>query len=92
MIIYANGSIWLDGADTGIMVTQKKRGTVVYCPAFERRDYVEYAMPHPVYSLAAETPASGVPGRGDFERDVRTLLATLESLNTASGIRGGRNA
>ena len=62
-------AIHIDDRDTGLFVRQDKEGTVVYTI----NPYAERAMPHSRYALSHNTPASGVAGRCDFERDVRAF-------------------
>jgi hypothetical protein len=75
--IYENGHI----AKTGLGVRQTAKGTVVYTLETYNRfsnpngaKYKEHEMPHKRYSLAHDAPASGKPGRSDFERDFLALL------------------
>lgn len=72
--ITTNNAIHLDGKDTGLGVTQKANGTVVYVREIAATNYREVSMPHPRYSLAHENPASGVPGRARFEADLRGVI------------------
>ncbi len=70
MTIYANGRILLDGKATGYGVRQDRYMTHVY-----RLDGgPRLNLPRLVYSLAANKPGSGNPGREDFERDLRAAL------------------
>lgn len=84
MIIDTSGHIKIDGIDTGLAVTQRGNGTVLYkreIPAgwsasFPRgQAYEELRLPHHRYSLAHDRPASGNPGRLAFEEVVRASLA-----------------
>ena len=77
--IHSSGSIKLDGQSTGLSVTQKSDRTVVYVPESRSSGvrYKEFQMPADRYSLAHDAPASGVAGRGDFERDLRSILLDL---------------
>ena len=66
--------ISLDGQQTGLAVTQRASGTVVYTPEGIGRKYAEHAMPQARYSLAHNAPASGAAGLAQFEADIRALL------------------
>lgn len=68
--IHTNDHIHLDGADTGLGVSQESTGTCVY-----GRDSLPVPMPHQRYALSCDTPASGVPGRAQFEADLRAALS-----------------
>ena len=69
--------ILLDGQRTGLGLTQRREGSVVYTRERQGVRYAEHKMPHPRYSAAHDAPASGAAGRGQLEADVRALLATL---------------
>jgi len=77
LVVYTNGSIGLDGINIGLSVRQRADGTVVYTPEKLGARYQEHKMPSVRYSLSHLQPASGVAGRGDFERDLRSLLLEL---------------
>ena len=68
--IYTNGNIEIDG-HCAVGVRQTSVGTRV----FRLADGSPVEMPSERYSLAHDTPASGVPGRADFELDLRGALA-----------------
>lgn len=70
LTIYTNGNIELDSRRVA-SVRQTASGTEV----FRLTDGSPVPMPSSVYSLAADKPASGIPGRADFERDLRAALA-----------------
>ena len=72
--IYSNGHIHLDDEDTGMGVTQRASGTVVFVRDGAGRSYREIEMPHSRYSLAHDKPASGNPGRQQFEQDLRRIV------------------
>lgn len=76
-----DNSLILDGRDTGLKLTQRREGTVVYTPENRLRGqaYREHKMPHARYSTAHDAPASGAAGRAQLEADLRALLATLEA-------------
>lgn len=88
MTIYTDNSIDLDGQRTGLRVTQRRDGTVVYSADHGGVNYREYKMPHPRYSLVHDNPkpmhatpelAAKFPpaaGRAQFEADLRAMLAT----------------
>ena len=68
--IYSNSNeIRIDGQPTGYHVAQRADRTVVY-----RSDGTEIKMPHPRYALSHNKPASHVPGRADFEADLRNTV------------------
>jgi hypothetical protein len=71
LTIYTNGNINIDGRETGLTVTQHALGTLVH-----RTQPV--MLPHQRYSLACDAPASGAPGRAQFEAD---LLAAIDKLD-----------
>lgn len=75
--IDTSDSILIDGRDTGLKVTQRRDGTVVYTPesVISGRKYQEHNMPHARYSTAHDSPASGAAGRIQFEADIRALMA-----------------
>lgn len=75
--IDTSDSILIDGRDTGLKVTQRRDGTVVYTPesVISGRKYQEHKMPHARYSTAHDSPASGAAGRIQFEADIRALMA-----------------
>lgn len=77
LTITQSNRIELDGNSTGLFVTQKASGTVVYSADHGGANYKEHAMPHARYSTAHDAPASGAAGRGQFESDIRALLETL---------------
>lgn len=60
----------LDGKTTQIRVVQHSAHTGVYVLNGE-----EIKMPSPRYALSTDRPASGVPGRAAFERDLRAAIA-----------------
>lgn len=69
--------IAIDNIQTGLAVTQNANGTIVYTPEGIATRYKEHKMPHQRYSLAHDNPASGVPGRTQFELDVKFILAQM---------------
>lgn len=69
--------ILIDNKQTGLAVTQTATGTIVYTPEGSNVSYKEHKMPHERYSLAHDKPASGVPGRSQFEIDLKEVLAQL---------------
>lgn len=78
--IDTSNRINLDGHSTGLAVTQRQDGTVVYTPEGIGRPYAEHKMPHARYSLAHDAPASGAAGRAQFEMDIRALIASISHL------------
>lgn len=89
MQINTDNTISLDNKPTGLRVTQRRDGTVVYSTSHAGHDYKEHKMPHARYSLANDAPrpmhatpelAAKYPapaGRAQFEADVRDLIASL---------------
>ncbi|MGB3290912.1 MAG: hypothetical protein WBA83_16695 [Burkholderiaceae bacterium] len=75
--ITQSNRIEIDGKFTGLYVTQKREGTVVYSADHGGANYKEHKMPHVRYSTAHDAPASGAAGRSQFEADVRSLLESL---------------
>ena len=75
--IDASNRIRIDGHDTGLAITQRASGTVVYTPEGCATGYREHKMPHERYSTAHDAPASGAAGRAQLEADVRALLQSL---------------
>ena len=80
--IDVSGKISLNGTDTGYGVKQTRSGTVVYALDFGRFSRLPVkpaiSLPAARYSLAHDTPASGVPGFSSFEKDF------LEAYRTAN--------
>lgn len=74
MTIYSGGLVSIDGRVIGT-AQQTAAGTVVRTP-----DGVRIDLPERCYSLATDRPASGVPGRADFERDLRAALTPASDL------------
>ena len=75
-----DNSLIIDGQATGLKLTQRQSGTVIYTPESRPsgRAYREHQMPHARYSTAHDAPASGAAGRTQLEADLRALLARLE--------------
>lgn len=71
--------IAIDGTQTGLAVTQDREGTRVYTPEGINARYEVHKMPHVRYSLAHDSPASGVAGRAQFESDIRALMKTISN-------------
>lgn len=90
LTINTDNTIDLDGQPTGLRVTQRRDGTVVYSVGAGGSNYREHKMPHARYSLAHDAPrplhakpelATKFPppaGRSQFEADLRALLASLQ--------------
>ncbi len=70
------GAIIIDGQDTGLGLSQRKDGSVVYTRERVGVRYMEHTMPHARYSAAYDAPASGAAGSAQLEADIRALLAT----------------
>lgn len=83
LTIYTNGTIFIDGADTGLGVSQTRDGTQVYTRAAilggAHSNFV-HTMPHARYSIAHDKPASGAAGRAQFEADIRSLALSRAGL------------
>ena len=72
MTINTLDHITLDGADTGLGVTQSAGGTRVYVRGSTER----VPMPCTRYALSCDAPASGgVLGRTQFEADLRLAIS-----------------
>lgn len=80
--------IIIDGRDTGLALTQRRDGTVVYTPETAGQKYREHKMPHARYSAAHDNPKPmhaspelaakfQTAGRAQLEADVLALLATF---------------
>lgn len=59
--IDTSDSIIIDGRDTGLKLTQRAEGTVIYTPERPGQSYVEHPMPYARYSAACDAPKK--PGR-----------------------------
>lgn len=81
-------SILIDGRDTGLKLTQRRDGTVIYTPESTGQRYKEHKMPHARYSAAHANPKPmhatpeltakfKTAGKAQLEADVRELLKTL---------------
>lgn len=89
--IYTNGMISVDGENTGLYVTQRKEGTILYrgeiTPLSAKSlgcqpvSYKEFKLPSRRYSLNHPKPRSGNPGRLDFERDLLAILHAITKTN-----------
>lgn len=77
--IYENGSISIDGSDTGLGVSQGPNGTEVFTREAPGRKYHAHKMPTRRYQLGTDSERSkpGVATRSQFEKDIRSLLANL---------------
>ena len=69
--------IHIDHYSTGLVLDQRRDGTVIYTPESVAKKYKEHKMPHARYSSAHDAPASGAAGRGQLEADIRALIKTL---------------
>lgn len=78
--ITTNDEIILDGQSTGLAVTQRREGTVVYTRERTGTPYAEHKMPAARYLLGSDSPITkpGVATRAQFESDVRALLGRLK--------------
>lgn len=77
LTIDTTNRILIDNKQTGLAVTQNAAGTIVYTPESSNVSYKEHKMPHDRYSLSHDKPASGVPGRSQFETDLKKVIAQL---------------
>ena len=68
--LYTNGQIMFaaDRGFTGCTVAQEPDGTAVW------RNGARLHLPARRYALSTDTPASGIPGRAAFERDLHNAL------------------
>lgn len=83
--IDTSDSILIDGRNTGLKLTQRRDGTVVYTPesVISGRKYQEHKMPYARYSAAHDAPSKPnqpydpkvSAGRAQLETDVMNLLA-----------------
>lgn len=69
--------IHIDHQPTGLVLDQRRDGTVIYTPDGVASKYAEHKMPHTRYSTAHDAPSSGAAGRSQLEADMRALLKTL---------------
>lgn len=72
------GRILLEGGQTGLSLTQRRGGTVVYTPEGLCSRYQEHTMPRVRYSTAHYNPSSGAAGLTHLENDIRALLVSLK--------------
>ncbi len=79
LTIDTSNRISIDGQSTGLAVTQRRDGTVVYTPEGIGRAHADHKMPHARYSTAHDKPASGAAGRAQFEADIRDLVYCLRN-------------
>lgn len=77
LTIHTDNTIEIDGERTGLRLTQRNTGTVIYSTNHGGTNYREHPMPHARYSTAHDAPASKVAGRAQLEADLRALIATL---------------
>lgn len=83
--IDTSDSILIDGRDTGLKLTQRRDGTVVYTPESiaTGRQYKEHKMPFARYSTAHDFPHKPgkeydpmtTAGRLQLERDILALIS-----------------
>ena len=75
-------SIIIDGKNTGLKLTQRRDGSVVYTPEQPGQAYKAHAMPYGRYSAAHDAPTKPgefydphkTAGRAQLEADVLALL------------------
>ena len=85
--IDTSDSIIIDGQETGLKLTQRREGSVIYTPEsiISGRKYKEHKMPFERYSAAHDAPSKPgqaydpnvTAGRAQLEADVLDLLKTL---------------
>jgi hypothetical protein len=83
--IDTSDSIIINGRNTGLKLTQRREGTVVYAPERNGQSYKEHKMPFARYSAAHDAPskpgqsydANECAGRSQLEIDVQNLLSRL---------------
>lgn len=83
--IDTSNSILIDGRGTGLKLTQRREGTVIYSTSHSGADYKEHKMPRMRYSTAHDAPRKPgeaydpekCAGLSELEADVRALLAAL---------------
>ena len=89
--IDTSDSILIDGQNTGLKLTQRRNGTVIYTPEQAGQTYAEHAMPYARYSAAHDAPSKpGQPydpklsaGSKQLEADVRALAASIKADHLA---------
>jgi len=72
-----NNELVIDGKFTGLGLTQRREGSVVYTMERAGRVYAEHPMPHKRYAASHDKPVSGAAGRSQLEADVRELMGRL---------------
>lgn len=72
--LYTDGSILINGKNTGLKLVQKQSGTVIYTPEESGQKYKKHAMPFARYSTAHDSPLSGAAGRFQLENDILELI------------------
>jgi hypothetical protein len=85
--IDTSDSIIIDGRDTGLKITQRQNGTIIYTPesTLSGKKYREHAMPYNRYSAAHDAPCKPLQaydpnisaGRLQLEADIKSLLGKL---------------
>jgi hypothetical protein len=71
--------IFKDHKHTGFGVIQDKNGTRVYkCVEAEGGETFNVKLPNERYALSCDKPASGNPGRAQFDADLEAALARLD--------------
>jgi len=92
LTIDTSNRILINGCDTGLAMTQRREGTVIYTPESRANGarYQEHKMPHARYSAAHDNPRPlhatpelaakyKTAGRAHLEVDVLALLARLDA-------------
>ena len=76
--------IFRDHKHTCFGVTQDRSGTRVYkCVEAEGGETFDVKLPHERCALGCDKPASGNPGRAQFDADLESALARLACSLTA---------
>lgn len=78
--ISTNNEIILDGKRTGLGLSQKKEGTLIYTmeSLLGGVEYFEHKMPYKRYSAASDIPNIFCAGRTQLEADIREILKNIE--------------
>ncbi len=83
----ATNQIIVDGIDTGLGLSQRSEGSIIYTQESESAAYKEHAMPHKRYSAAHDYPHKPgqaydpkiCAGRAQLEQDIRVLLRSFSA-------------
>lgn len=67
-------NIIIDNEYVGLSVVQTTKRTIVF------NFFKEYELPKQRYSLSTDFPDSGMPGRLEFEQDIKNLLEEINNV------------